>query len=171
MVKKKKLYKGKAFDISLYSFSIRRKMVKQEIIEQRNAAAILAIDNDKVIMVKQFRYPHKDVLEIPAGIINKNETSEECAKREFLEETGYIAKKMTHLMTIYPSLGYNLQFVDCYVATGLKKIRDLKLDKEEFISVVKMDFKKLLRMIKTGKIVESRTICAALTYAVKKKLF
>ena len=50
-------------------------------------------------------------------------------------------------------------------------LSDLKLDKEEFISVVKMDFKKLLRMIKTGKIVESRTICAALTYAVKKKLF
>ena len=63
MDKKKKLYKGKAFDVSLYNFLIGEKNVKHEIIEQGNAAAVLALDDDKVIMVKQFRFPHKNVLE------------------------------------------------------------------------------------------------------------
>jgi len=170
MVKKKKLYKGKAFDISLYSFTIGRKMVKQEIIEQRNAAAILAIDNDKVIMVKQFRYPHKDVLEIPAGIIKKNETSEECAKREFLEETGCIAKKTTHLVRYYPFLGYNLQYIDCFLTTNLEKISDQKLDEDESITIKKIPLKKLIRMIKSGKIIDSKTISSVMIYAAKKNL-
>ncbi len=170
-MQKKKVYNGKNFSVSLYDMVIECKKVKQEIIEQGPAVAILAFEGKKVILVKQYRFPCGYVLEIPAGIVEDDEESKVCAFREFEEETGYAAKKMTHLMTIYPSLGYNLQFVDCYVATGLKKIRDLKLDKEEFISVVKMDFKKLLRMIKTGKIIESRTICAALTFAAKKKLF
>ena len=130
----------------------------------------MAFEEDKVILVNQYRFPYGYGLEIPAGIVEHGEKSVECGLRELEEETGYRAKKLTHLIQIYPSLGYNLQFIDCYVATGLKKIHDLKLDKEEFISVVKMDFKKLLGMIKTGKIVESRTICAALTYALKKKL-
>ncbi|MDC3254738.1 NUDIX hydrolase, partial [Nitrosopumilus sp.] len=121
MDKKKKLYKGKAFDVSLYNFLIGEKNVKHEIIEQGNAAAVLALDDDKVIMVKQFRFPHKNVLEIPAGILNKNETSEECAKREFLEETGYKAKKMTHLIKYYPLLGYSLQYIDCFLATNIEK--------------------------------------------------
>jgi ADP-ribose pyrophosphatase len=47
----------------------------------------------------------------------------------------------------------------------------LKLDDDEILSVVKMDLKKMLSMIKTGKIQDSKTICAVLTYAAKKKLY
>ena len=90
-MKKKKLFKGKNFDVSSYEFSISGKKVQHEIIEQNPVSSILAIENNKIIMVKQFRYPHKEALEIPAGIINKNETPLNCAKRELLEETGYSA--------------------------------------------------------------------------------
>lgn len=168
MVKKKKLYKGKAFDVSLYNFSIGNKTVKHEIIEQGNAAAVLSLENNKVIMVKQFRYPNSEVLEIPAGILDKNETSEECAKREFLEETGYQAKKMTHLIRYYPFLGYNLQHIDCFLATDIKKIARQKLDEEESIKIEKIPLVKLIRMIKSGKIIDSKTIVSVMIYAAKK---
>ena len=79
-MKKKKLFKGKNFDVSSYEFSISGKKVQHEIIEQSPASSILAIENNKIIMVKQFRYPHKEALEIPAGIINKNETSSKLCK-------------------------------------------------------------------------------------------
>mgnify|MGYP003988215437 FL=1 len=170
MINKKKLFKGRAFDVSLYNFRIGKKMVKHEIVEQGNAAAILAIENDHVIMVKQFRYPHKNVLEIPAGLIDKNETSEECAKRELLEETGYTAKKMIHLVRYYPFLGYNLQFIDCFLANSVKKISDQKLDEEESIEVKKIPLMKLIKMIKTGKIIDSKTISAVMIYSAKKNL-
>ena len=170
MDKKKKLYKGKAFDVSLYNFLIGEKNVKHEIIEQENAAAVLALDDDKVMMVKQFRFPHKNVLEIPAGILNKNETSEECAKREFLEETGYKAKKMTHLIKYYPLLGYSLQYIDCFLATNIEKSAEQNLDNEESIEIEKIPLKKVINMIKSGKIIDSKTIASVMIYAAKKKL-
>ncbi len=78
---------------------------------------------------------------------------------------------MTPLITYYPSIGYNSEIIHCFLASGLKKIAGLKLDDDEILSVVKMDMQKLLQMIKSGKIQDSKTICAVLTYAAKKKLY
>ena len=63
---------------------------------------------------------------------------------------------------------YNQEQIHCFVASGLTKKSGLKLDDDEILSVVKMDFSKLLRMIKTGKIQDSKTICAALTHDYTK---
>ena len=170
-MKKTIIYDGKILGLSLYDLKIRGRKVKREIIEHRGAAAMLAFDEKgKVILVKQHRYPHGYVLEIPAGTLDKGENPLNCAFREIKEETGYSAKKMTPLLSYYPSIGYNKEVIHCFLASGLKKSGSLKLDDDEIISVVKMDFKKLIQMIKSGKIIDSKTICAVLTYAAKKKL-
>lgn len=171
-MKRQKIYEGKILGLSVYDGKIEGRKVKREMIEHRGAAAMLAFDeNDKVILVKQHRYPHGYVLEIPAGTLEKKEDPLNCAYRELEEETGYRAKKMTHLITFYPSIGYNTEAIHCYVASGLKKISDLNLDEDEILSVEKISLKRLLGMIKNGKIQDSKTICAVLTYAAKKKLY
>jgi ADP-ribose pyrophosphatase len=171
-MKKKKIYEGKILGLSVYDGMIEGRKVKREMIEHRGAAAMLAFDEDnKVILVKQHRFPHGYVLEIPAGTLEKGEEPLKCAFRELEEETGYRAKKMSSLITYYPSIGYNTEVIHCFLASGLKKISDLNLDDDEILSVEKIDLKKLLGMIKTGKIQDSKTICAVLTYAAKKKLF
>ena len=170
-MKKKKLFKGKSFDVSIYNFNISGKKIQHEIIEQNSAAAILAIEKNKIIMIRQFRYPHKQVLEIPAGIRNKNETSLNCAKRELLEETGYSATELKHLTRYYPLLGYDSMYIDCFIATKFKKVSKQKLDDNEFITVEKIPIKKVISMIKSGKIIDSKTICSVMIYAAKKKLF
>ena len=167
---KKKLYKGKNFDISLFDFKIFGEKIQHEIIEQNSASAILAIENKKIIMVKQFRYPHKNSLEIPAGIKKKTETSLKCAKRELLEETGYSCTNLKFLTRFYPSIGYNLQYIDCFYTTNLKKISNQSLDAGEFVTVEKIPIKKLLSMIKSGKILDSKTICATMIYATKTNI-
>jgi len=171
-MKETKIYEGKILGLSVYNGNIEGRKVKREYIKHRGAAAMLAFDEEKkVILVKQHRFPHGYVLEIPAGTLEKKEEPIKCAFRELEEETGYRAKKMTPLITYYPSIGYNAEIIHCFVASGLKKISDLKLDEDEILSVVKIDFKKVLSMIKTGKIQDSKTICAILAYAAKKKLY
>ena len=167
-MRKNKLYQGKNLSISTHNLQVEGKKITQEIIEQKNAAAILAFENDQVILVKQFRYPLGYVLEIPAGIVRNSETPKQCAIRELEEETGYRAKNVKHLIKIYPMLGYNLQFIDCFVSNDLKNTGRMKLDDEEFLTVTKISFKKLLSMIQNKEIVEPRTICTVLTYAIKK---
>ena len=171
-MKKKKIFEGKILGLSVYEGLIEGRKVKREMIEHRGAAAMLAFDeNQKVILVKQHRYPHGFVLEIPAGTLEKGEKPIKCAFRELVEETGYRAKKMTPLITFYPSIGYNTEVIHCFLASNLKKISDLQLDEDEILSVVKVDLNKLIKMIQNGKIQDSKTICAVLAYAAKKRFF
>ena len=169
-IKKTKKYKGKNINIALYETKLNGTRISQEIVEQGNVVAVLAIDDDEAILVNEFRYPVGYVLEIPAGTVDKGETPLKCAKRELLEETGYKAKKIEHLIRFFPKLGYNTQIIDCYVATELVKISEPNLDENELITVKKIKFKKLLNMIKNDKISASYTICAALTYEFKKNM-
>ena len=167
----KKIYSGKLFDLSVYDVKIEHRRVKREMIEHGGAAAMIGFDEKgRIIMVRQYRFPHGYVLEIPAGTLEKGEEPIECAFREMLEETGYKAKKMARLLSYYPSIGYNMEVIHCYVASGLTKVAEISPDNDEFISVVKMDLKKLISMIKAGKVQDSKTICAVLTYAAKKGL-
>lgn len=169
-MKKKTVYEGKILGLSLYELTIKGKKTKREVIEHRGAAAILAFDEkDRVILVKQHRFPHGYILEIPAGTLEKGESPVKCALREIQEETGYSAKKMTRLITYYPSVGYNKEAIHCFLAGGVKKVSGQALDEDEIMSVVKIDLKRLLNMIKRGQIIDSKTICAVLTYALKNK--
>jgi ADP-ribose pyrophosphatase len=166
---RKKIFKGKVLSLSLYTLSLNKRKVTREVIEHRGASAVLAIENGKILLVKQHRFPHGFVLEIPAGTLERGETPRHCAFRELKEETGYEAQKMIPLVRYYPSIGYNTEEIHCFLASGIKKNSGLKLDEDEIISVVKIDLKKVLRMILSGKIIDSKTICAVLTYAMKKK--
>ena len=168
--KKNKVYNGKNISVNMYDILFRNKKFQREIIEQRSASAVLAFEGNNVLLVKQHRFPHGFVLEIPAGTLDKNENPKVCAIREFIEETGYKPKKIKHLIDYYPFIGYNTQKIHCYVAQEIEKISERKLEYDEFITLVKIDFKKLLKMITSGKIIDSKTICAVMIYAAKKKL-
>ena len=141
---RKNVFKGRVLSLSLYTLSINKRKVTREIIEHPGAAAILAIEDGKLLLVRQHRFLHGYVLEIPAGTLEKGEKPLKCAYRELREETGYTAKKMTSLIKYYPSIGYNTEIIHCYVASGIKKAGSLQLDQDEIMSVVKIDFKKVI---------------------------
>ena len=63
-MKETKVYEGKILGLSIYDGKIKGKKIKREVIKHRGAAAMLAFDEDKkVILVKQYRFPHGYVLE------------------------------------------------------------------------------------------------------------
>ena len=162
------MYNGNAFSVNIHDLKIEGKRVKREIIDQFDSAGILAFDGNDVILIKQNHFPQGKLLEIPAGKIKNGEGPKQCASREFEEETGYQAKKIRHLLTLDPNVGYSTLTIHCFVASEVKKIKKLKPNNEnEFIEVIKMNFQKLLKMIKTGKIIDAKTICAALVYESK----
>lgn len=166
----RRVYKGKMVGLSVHDIKIEGRQVRREIIEHGGASAILAFDErGRVILVKQHRYPHGYVLEIPAGTLERGEKPKECAMRELIEETGYKASQMSRLLKYYPSIGYNMEVIHCYLARRTTKVADIDPDNDEFITVVKKDLKELVRMILAGKIQDSKTICAVLAYTSAKK--
>ena len=126
MYKKKRVYKGKNISVDIHDTIIEGKRIKREIIDQSGAAAVLAFDDNKVVLIRQNRFPHGYVLEIPGGKLEKGEDPKKCAIRELQEETGYKAKTLKHIITIDPNVGYSTLFIHCYVATDLEKINKTK---------------------------------------------
>ena len=78
------------------SWNMAQRTTKSKGNDAVDAVAILAIlkggeDVPKTILVRQFRPPmNKYTIELPAGLIDKNETFEQAALRELKEETGYV---------------------------------------------------------------------------------
>lgn len=65
-----------------------------------DAVAIFALYEDKIVLIRQFRYPVGDyIYELPAGLIDGDETVYEAAKREMFEETGlnFVPKEAPYL--------------------------------------------------------------------------
>ncbi len=83
---------GRRFD---YFFVSRRKAENIKILTNDMSAEgvviypILKEDPEKIVLIRQYRYPVGDYLyELPAGLIDAGETPEEAAVREMKEETG-----------------------------------------------------------------------------------
>lgn len=164
----KTIYQGKKFSLIVNNSKKKNKKIIQDGIQHSGVAAILAIENGKILLEKQKRFPNGEVLEIPAGTIENGEDPLDCAVRELKEETGYEAKKISPLIKFHSSISFSTEVVNCFLATQIKKVSEQKLEEYEDISIVRIDFKKVVKMIKQGIITDSKTICAVLSYATKK---
>lgn len=131
----------------------------REYIVHPGAVAVLALlDNGKLIMERQFRYaPRREFVEIPAGKIDPGEDILVCAKRELLEETGYVAKEWTHLTTAWPAIGYANERIEYYLARGLAH-EGRQLDDGEFLEVFELSVDEAVEWVRLGKINDSKTI-------------
>ena len=163
---RRRIYRGRVIGLSVHRRREAGRLVVREVVEHPGAAAVLAFDGDgRVIMVRQHRFPHGRVLEIPAGTMKRGEDPRACARREMLEETGYAPGRLSHLVTFYPSIGYNTEEIHCYLAQSARPAGGPSPDPDEIISVEKISMDRLLSMIRAGRVRDSKTICAALAYA------
>lgn len=131
----------------------------REYITHPGAVAILALlDNGKLLMERQFRYaPRREFVEIPAGKIDKGEDILVTAKRELLEETGYVATEWIHLTSAWPSIGYADERIEYFLAKGLSH-RGSQLDEGEFLEVFELGLDEAIDWVRQGKIDDSKTI-------------
>jgi ADP-ribose pyrophosphatase len=80
------------------------------------------LDDNTLVMIEQFRYPlQKILLEFPAGRVEDGENMMATAKRELLEETGYLASAIEHVYSYHPSVSNSRQLVHLFKATELSK--------------------------------------------------
>lgn len=133
----------------------------REYIVHPGAVAVLAFtDAGEVVLERQFRYPHgRDFIEIPAGKVERGEDLLESARRELLEETGYVAREWERITTIHNAISYSDEAIELFVARGLEK-RQQALDAEEFLEVLLVPFGQAIDMVKSGHITDVKTMIA-----------
>lgn len=166
LYKKNKIYKGRAIDFCVDEIILPDgKNAKREYINHPGAVAIVPFVNKKdIVLVRQYRYPiDKITYEIPAGKLDKSkkESLIACARRELKEETGFSAKKITKLLSFFPSSTFSNEELYIYLAEGLIP-GETHPDEDEFVEKIIIPFKQALDMIKTGKIKDAKTVIALL---------
>lgn len=156
------IFIGSIIDVKLQTVELpNKKIAKREIVRHPGGVAILAFkDSSTIIMVEQFRKPFDSMmLEIPAGKLEKGENIEECGKRELEEETGYKAKKFEYLGKMVSSPGFCDECIYIFKAQELY-IGTIGGDEDEFINVKEINIDKVKQMIKTGEIIDGKSICS-----------
>ena len=171
LLDRKLVYHGHVVDF--YEDTIRvpnGNIAKWDFIKHKGAAAVVPVlDDGRILMIRQYRNAwDKEILEIPAGGLNENESFLSCSHRELEEETGYRCEieDMELLISIASTVAFCNERVDVYVARKLMKTKQ-HLDEDEFIHVKAYKPQELRDMVFSGEIRDAKTIAAIMAYINK----
>lgn len=162
-----KIYNGKVVNLKVANVLLDNgSKTIREVINHGGASIIIAEkDNGKILVERQPRFAVNEyLLELPAGKLDLKENGERenpliCAKRELEEETGYTADYWEDLGFIYTSPGFCDEKIYVFYAKNLTKTRT-NFDDDEEIELLEYTYDEIKNLIKTGKIVDSKTISA-----------
>jgi ADP-ribose pyrophosphatase len=142
--------------------------IRRSIVRHPGSAVMLAVDGRRrVLLVRQYRLPAGAMLwELPAGRLDPGETPLQAARRELEEETGYRARRWRKLLSFYASPGYIAEKMNVYLATDLIAGRPRPME-DERIQTRWFTPAELRRMIRSGRLIDGKTIAAFLTWQAK----
>jgi len=105
-------------------------------------------EDTEFLMVRQYRHGSERVeMEFPAGVVDPGEQPSQAAVRELLEETGYRASEIREIGSVSPNPAFMTNRTHTYIARGLEKISELKLDEHEILDVHRVKYKDLIGTI------------------------
>ena len=166
-ISSKEVYRGSIFTMSKDEVEIKGKIY---VIHHHGGVGVLAIKEDKVLLVKQYRYAiQKKSLEIPAGKLEQGEDPYTCGLRELEEESGYTSEKLYPICEMYSTPGFCNEKIYLYYSNDLIKVENPKaMDEDEEIETLWFSFDEIQKMLENGEIDDAKTIIA-LQYALLNK--
>lgn len=141
------------------------------VIERPDLVHVIAITEDnQFILERQYRYAiDKNCYEICAGLVEPGETPIAAAKRELMEETGYSGGIWIPYgeYAIDPSNMTDVSYA--FVARGVTKKVEQKLDKTEQLSVEIVSYEELVQLIESGSIISGLMLAPLWRFIAENK--
>jgi len=139
--------------------------ISRDIVRHPGAVAVVPIDGDEVVLVRQFRAAvGREILEIPAGKLDVDgEAPDAAAVRELEEEVGFTTPHLTHLSSFFNSVGFSDEYSHVYLATDLVPVpTDRQGPEEAHMAVERLPVGEVAAAITDGRIEDAKTIIGLL---------
>lgn len=159
-----------AFDGAIFSVAVEElrlpdgTVVEREVVRHPGAVGVVALSGGDVILVEQYRQAvRRSLLEIPAGKLDRGEDPEGCARRELVEETGFVPRELTKLGDYFSSPGFSDERFHMFMALEPTPGDATPDDHEEqHLRVVKVPFEQAVEDALSGRIEDGKTLTGLL---------
>jgi len=119
----------------------------------------------EILLVRQYRHSVGQFLwELVAGRIDPGESALEGARRELAEETGYTARRYRKLLDVFPTPGFLDEHMVVFACTQLTA-GVARPEKDERLVARRFTLRELERMMRSGRLRDTKTIAAVLYYS------
>ena len=150
-------FRGMIWNVKREAFEYGEQKLTREFVEHPGAVAVVALNEQgQVLLIRQYRHPVGELLwEIPAGLLDvAGESQENAARREVLEETGYLAETLEPLIEFFTTPGGSTEKIAIFLAKGLVLSDDRpSVDGEEADMLVEwVDFDEALAAVLSSRI-------------------
>lgn len=130
----------------------------REVVEHSGGVAMAPFTGSEVVLVRQWRIAvQQHVLELPAGRLEPNETPEERAVAEMIEEIGYIAGHLEKVAACYCSPGFTDELDHIFLAFDLEKT-EAQPEPDERIEIVHMSIDEVRAGLRAQTFNDAKTI-------------
>lgn len=145
--------------------TVRGKEFQRDVVDHPGSVCVLGLTHeDKIIFVRQYRPGMgRESLELPGGRRRPDEAPEDAARREMETETGFRPAGLELIGRFYPSPGYTSEEVWCFVCQQMAP-GQMHFDESEEMSVEFMAYSDAVEAVRSGEIVDARSIIALLRW-------
>lgn len=168
----KTIYQGRIVTLKINETKSKTgdKIIYEHVLHKNAVAIVPVIEKSHILMIYQYRpVIGKWLWEIPAGLIDGNESPLMAAKRELEEEAGLIPKKLHKLMEVYSSPGFTNEMTHLFYANEFIQSKQ-KLEPDEKIKTKILSLKEIKKLIEKNKIKDAKTTLAIILTAKALKL-
>jgi ADP-ribose pyrophosphatase len=167
LIEKQTIYNGKKVKLELHHLEDDETQTRhiREVVVHPGAVVVMGIlPDEQIILIRTRRYAVGQILvELPAGTLERNEDPINCAGRELLEETGYLAGRLKPIGNFYTSPGILSEKMYAFAAYDLQESH-ASLEEGEYIELEPVGLDESIEMIRDGRIHDAKTIATLLMY-------
>lgn len=164
-ITKQEIHKGKIF--SLWGGKValdNGDTAVREYVRHPGGVAIVPVVENGVILIRQFRITiERELIELPAGLLEPGEQPMVSAARELEEEIGYRAGQIIPLASYFSSVGFADERMHIFLALELEKTA-LKRQAEERIQELTMSPDDIRKKLAAQEFEDAKTIIGLREY-------
>ena len=136
------------------------------VLEYPDWVNVIAITKDgRYVMERQYRHAlGTTCYELPCGVMEAGEEPLEAARRELMEETGYSGGEWHKLMTLSANASSMTNLTHCFLATGIEKTAEPRLDATEDLTVHLLSREEVYDLLVNNKIMQSLMVAPLLKH-------